>query len=94
MAVAACPNCGANFEANRHRTYRGLLSDLVGGDVGFSVEKQIAGASRVRCPKCDAEFVSNAVRFFGFLTPRGMLWVVVGYFVAFLLGAIYLGWMR
>ena len=82
MAKVICPKCDSNFEASQARTYKGLLADLRNSlhATYKAPEHRIDESSFVRCPDCGAEFKSEAVRYFGILSPKGVK-ILLGLFV-------------
>ena len=86
MEPIQCPKCGVAFNASEHRAHPGLLTELLTADSMASPEERIRSASVLRCPSCTHEFPSEAVRFFGVLSPTGMRYLVIAVLGAFLVG--------
>jgi len=87
MSEAVCPRCHSSFEASSARVLPGVLSELVSSP-RFRAEKQLIDANaNVLCPKCGLVFPSEAVRFFGILSPRGLR-IFLGLFVAAFLAVV------
>ena len=74
---ARCPHCGATVDVVANRVYPGLLRELISSDADASPEAQIESASLLACPTCGTQFQSDAVRFFGMLTPRGVRYLFI-----------------
>ncbi len=90
MIETTCPKCRFSFNVSDNRTYEGI---------GHDIKKQIQGvhkapeilvdaSSQVKCPKCGEVFISQGVRYLGFLSPAGMK-IFIGLFVfCFLVAAL------
>ena len=82
MKTAICPNCATEFKPSENRSYKGNVEDyrdcMKSGHK--APEKWIDESSMVRCPKCGDEFKSEAVRFLGVLSPRGLK-ILIGLYV-------------
>jgi uncharacterized C2H2 Zn-finger protein len=92
MAETACPKCNARFAASKNRSYRGIKTDFIqrlhGGDT--APERWVDESSFMRRPSCGMQFKSEAVRFFGILSPKGLK-IFIGLFVlAFLCIVLYI----
>jgi len=74
MNTTICPACAKRFEAMSHRIYEGMGREVEKKltDAYLSPESEIDANSRVKCPNCGTEFVSNAVRYFGILSATGI----------------------
>ena len=91
MQKAICPNCETNFDVNKHRRYKGIKQDFIDQlqKAHIPPEKWVDESSLVNCPKCKKIFISEGIRFFGILSPKGLK-VVIGLFVAgFIIVAFY-----
>jgi hypothetical protein len=93
MKTATCPNCASKFKPSINRAYKGVVKDY--RDYMHSgrkvPEKWIDESSMVRCPNCGNEFKSEAVRFFGLLSPKGLkifIGIYVFGFICFALWAL------
>ena len=65
-----CPGCSTSFDARKALVSRGVPP--------FFNMYTVKGVSfLVRCPNCWRQFRSQKIRFFGFLTPNGVGWVVL-----------------
>ena len=84
-----CPHCRADVNVRANRVYPGILRDIVSANVDASPEAQIASASLVKCPKCGTQFSSNAIRFFGVLSPGGMRYLLIGMIFLFAAFGVY-----
>ena len=69
--METCPKCSAKFAA------RGAVVSW-GRPLGFNVFTFSDISVAVRCPECWHQFPSQTIRFFGFLSPNGLRWVLVG----------------
>ena len=82
MRETVCPKCRMKFEVRGHRTYQGIGQDI--GKQVQSVQKApeawIDESAEVKCPGCNHAFTSEAARFFGVLSPKGMK-ILIGLFV-------------
>ncbi|MEW6674204.1 MAG: hypothetical protein AB1427_21120 [Thermodesulfobacteriota bacterium] len=83
VTEAICPKCGLNFNAKFHRTYKGI-----GGDIKEQVqgvhkapEIWIDESAQVICPGCNELFTSQAIKYFGILSPKGLK-IFIGLFMA------------
>jgi uncharacterized C2H2 Zn-finger protein len=82
MDLETCPKCGVRFPAaeawaNRDSVLRLLYTVIASLD------------TRVRCPSCGFVFPATEVRYFGFLSPRGMK-ILFGVLVLYaLVGGLY-----
>jgi len=74
MSEALCPKCGLRFEARDKRTYEGIMHDLNPAVQGArkAPEALIDESAQVKCPGCHEIFTSEALRFFGILSPKGL----------------------
>lgn len=82
MREEVCPKCGLKFDAKARRTYGGIGHDLKKQvqAVHKAPEAWIDESAEVKCPACNHVFTSEAVRFFGVLSPKGMK-IIIGLFV-------------
>jgi uncharacterized Zn-finger protein len=82
MREAVCPKCGSKFDTIAQRTYRGIGHDIKKQvqTVHKAPEAWIDESAEVKCPGCNHVFTSEAVRFFGILSPKGMK-ILIGLFV-------------
>ena len=81
MNEEICPNCNEvfNFQESRAYSAKRDLQDMI--QKGHKApERWIDESSMVRCPNCGNEFKSEAVRFFGSLSPK-RLKIFIGLFV-------------
>jgi len=85
-----CPTCGTKFEARRHRIFANVLSEAMLTPPRISLKAQLDDSARVRCPNCSAEFVSDGIRYFGFLSPGAMYKLVAGFILAFVIVFVYI----
>ena len=71
-----CPNCNAEFDAIKARTYPGLGRDFLDkftGKRGYEpAEYEIDRSALVECPQCHHQFPSEDVKFFGILSPTAI----------------------
>ncbi len=67
--METCPKCSAKFAARE-----ALVSS--GVPLGFNVFTLSNVSVAVRCPGCRHVFPSRTIRFFGFLSPNGLRWVL------------------
>jgi uncharacterized Zn-finger protein len=84
MKEAICPNCETLFDASKHRAYKGILADFREYTrIGHRApETWIDENSMVLCPNCGVTFKSEAVRFLGCFSPRGLkIFIGFGIFV-------------
>jgi uncharacterized C2H2 Zn-finger protein len=91
MPEAECPKCGLKFDAKSQRTYKGIGHDIKTSIQGFRKppEVWIDESAQVRCPNCNAVFTSQALKYFGIISPKGMK-VLIGLFVlGFIIVAIF-----
>jgi len=91
MKTAICPNCETHFRASESRAYKGVVNDYRDYmHAGHKApEKWIDESSMVRCPNCGNKFKSEAVRFLGILSPKGLK-IFFGFYVfAFICFAIW-----
>ncbi len=86
MKTAICPNCATQFKASENRAYKGIVKDyrdyMKSGHK--APERWVDESSMVRCPNCSNEFKSEAVRFLGVLSPRGLKIFIGLYVFAFI----------
>lgn len=75
-----CPKCDARFPGREALARNPALEMLTG--IG-------ALDTRVRCPRCGNVFESESIRFFGFLSPRGLKILVGALFAAIVLGVVW-----
>jgi uncharacterized Zn-finger protein len=82
MREAVCPKCGSKFDTIAQRTYRGIGHDIKKQvqTVHKAPEAWIDESAEVKCPGCNHVFTSEAVRFFGILSPKVMK-ILIGLFV-------------
>jgi uncharacterized C2H2 Zn-finger protein len=81
MTEAICPKCNKVFDAQDSRTYSAKkdIKEII--EEGHKApEIWIDESSMVRCPNCGNEFKSEAVRYFGILSPQGMK-IFIGLFI-------------
>jgi endogenous inhibitor of DNA gyrase (YacG/DUF329 family) len=92
MKKTICPECKTRFDPKKHREYAGIRADFEDrlNKVHTPPDKWIDESSMVKCPKCGNEFVSNSVKFFGILSPKGLKILITFYVLAFLCFALYL----
>ncbi len=92
MKKATCPECKNQFDPKKHRKYAGIKSDFEERfEQGHtSPDKWIDESSMVKCPNCGNEFVSNSVKFFGVLGPKGLKILITLYVLGFLCVVLYL----
>jgi hypothetical protein len=79
------------FEVRGHRTYKGIGHDIKKQvqSVHKAPEAWIDESAQVICPGCNHVFASEAVRFFGVLSPKGIK-ILIGLFVyGFLIFAMF-----
>lgn len=71
-----CPNCNAEFDAIKARTYQGLGRDFLDkftGKRGYEpAEHEIDRSALVECPQCHNQVPSEDVKFFGILSPKAL----------------------
>jgi uncharacterized Zn-finger protein len=74
MSEVLCPKCGLRFEARDKRTYEGIMHDVNIAVQGArkAAEVWIDESAQVKCPGCNKLFTSEAVKFFGILSPKGV----------------------
>ena len=66
-----CPGCAAEFDSRRALVRSGVPMFFDG-----LTPRRVQMA--VRCPDCGHRFNARALRLFGFLSPAGLRWVLVG----------------
>lgn len=79
-----CPTCGHAFEARKHRLFSNVLSEALLTPPRLSVKAQLDDSTRVICPNCKTEFVSDGIRYFGFISPGAMYKLIAVFMLAFL----------
>jgi hypothetical protein len=77
-----------------NRVERSIIRRLIGGQPHFSIEKNLRHDELVRCPNCRNEFVSEGIRYFGVLTPRGLRILLLLYLAGFLVVVAYIAVTR
>ena len=87
MIKAICPQCHTSFLAASVRALTSIPNELLCAPPLRSELEIIESSSKVRCPKCGSIFHSEAVRFFGFLSPRQFR-IFIGLFVAAFLAVV------
>jgi hypothetical protein len=89
-----CPTCGTAFEARQHRFFSNVLSEALLAPPRLSVKAQLDDSARVVCPNCKTEFVSNGIRYFGFISPRAMYKLIAVFMLAFVMVFAYVEFIR
>lgn len=84
-----CPKCHTKFEVRGNRAHPAVFSELVSGAPKLSTQL-LAESSLVKCPNCQFQFSSSAVRFFGVLSPRQLRALLLLCVTAFAAFAVYL----
>lgn len=90
MATTSCPACHNAFDPRRHLASGGGLGQLFSSPPRASADAVLEDNARVRCPSCGREFVSKDLRFFGFLSIRGIRTVIAIFVFCFLLVVAFL----
>jgi uncharacterized Zn-finger protein len=77
-----CPTCGTKFEARQHRVFANVLSEALLTPPRLTVNARLDDSARVICPRCKTEFVSDGMRYFGFLSRGAMHKLIAGFVLA------------
>jgi hypothetical protein len=65
-----CSNCSARFDAREALTSSGVPA-------AFGVIFYPGVSAQVKCPGCGRRFSARTLRYFGFLSPNAMRWVLL-----------------
>jgi uncharacterized C2H2 Zn-finger protein len=71
IAMERCPECATEFDARRVLVRSGL-------PMFFNALTPRKVEMPVRCPNCRHVFAGQQVRLFGFVSPDGLRWVLLG----------------
>jgi hypothetical protein len=77
MNQTLCPSCNQQFDTEKARVSLGMkstASEIMEMNTGSQGWEGLAqDCATVECPHCKHRFVSDSYRYFGFLTPRGLI---------------------
>ena len=89
MNIIKCPNCHCEIDKKKHLKGKLPFSDIINIASWFSYMNRLENFDLIECPCCKFKFKSDEVKLFGFMTARQLKILLVIYFGAAILFAIF-----
>jgi endogenous inhibitor of DNA gyrase (YacG/DUF329 family) len=95
MNEVTCPECQLSFDADAHRKYQGIagiLRQLFVGPTNLTAVGHADESILVVCPGCGHSFPNREYRFFGFLSYKCFILLLITFIVVILALDLIVGW--